>query len=61
MRRIRVRTAWRGRQGKRVAGLIPSLAWKPELNSSNANREIKARLAAQGYGLQGNGAIWATE
>jgi hypothetical protein len=57
MRRIRVRTAWRGQQGKRVAGLIPSLAWKPELKSCNANREIKARLAAQGYGLQGNGAI----
>jgi hypothetical protein len=57
MRRIRVRTAWRGQQGKRIGGLIPSLAWKPELKSCNANREIKARLAAQGYGLQGNGAI----
>jgi hypothetical protein len=40
---------------------MPLLPWKPELKSCNAEGQIEARLAAQWYGLQGNGAIGATE
>ena len=55
------RASWCERLVISMASPSRSLTWKPELESCNANRQIETRLAAQGYGLQINSAIGATD